>query len=298
MSELKNFMGDIIDIHGQHENQSLLDESTHIKFLDDFAEREIKEAKERYSKIYERYLELKQEITENFGDDKEKQRELDLLKYQYNEIEEVGLKKGEEEKLEDERQKVLNSEKIANSLEEASVQISGNVIDSISLSIRALEKIETIDKKYEEALNRLKSSYYDIQEFSRDIDGYKENAYFDEEERTNIETRLDLIYMLKRKYGNSIEEILKYSEEIKIRIEKIENSEEYVNKLKKEQLEVIQNMEELAKQIHKIRDKHAKILTEKVNKELKDLEMQNAKFSVQIEYIEDKKFGPNGLGNI
>lgn len=298
VSELRNFMREIIDIHGQHENQSLFDECTHIKFLDDFAEKEIKEEKEKYSKIYKRYLELKQEIAENFGDDKEKQRELDILKYQYNEIEEVNLKKGEEEGLESERKKILNSEKISNSLEETSTQISGNTIDSISLSIRALERIETIDKKYEEALNRLKSSYYDIQELSRDIEDYKADIYFDEQERTNIETRLDLIYMLKRKYGNTIEEILKYSEEIKTRIEKIENSEEYVNKLKTELKKIMGDMEELAERIHQKRNKYARILEEKVNKELKDLEMQNARFSVQIEYSEDKKFGPNGLDKV
>lgn len=93
VSELKGFMKNIIDIHGQHENVSLLDESTHIKFLDNFAGKEIIELKEKYKEKYKKYNELKEEISKNFGDDKEKQRELDLLKYQYNEIKDADLKK-------------------------------------------------------------------------------------------------------------------------------------------------------------------------------------------------------------
>jgi len=298
VSELKNFMRDIIDIHGQHENQSLLDQNTHIKFLDNFSGEELNTLKEKYSKMYQKYNELKEEISQNFGDDKEKQRELDLLKYQNTEIEEAELKEGEEEELEKTRQKILNSEKISNNLLEADTKINEVTIDAINESIRALEKIEMLDIKYKEALNTLKSIYYDIQELSRDINVYKEEVYFDEEERNKTETRLDLIYMLKRKYGNSIEEILKYNEEIKQRIEKIENSEEYVNRLKQELKALTQNMEKIAKDMNKIRCKNAKILEEKINKELKDLEMQNAKFVVEIEYNENKKFGPNGLDKI
>ena len=225
-------MKEIIDIHGQNENQLLLDENTHIKFLDNFAEKEISDLKIKYNEMYKKYNELKKEILLNFGDDKEKQRELDLLRYQNKEIEEAKLKIEEEEELDCIRNKMLNSEKIVNSLSEANVQISEIAIDSISTAVKALEKIEGIDIKYEKSLDNLKSIYYDIQELSRDMDEYKSNIYFDEEERNKVETRLDLIYILKRKYGNSIEEILKYNEEVKMRIEKIENAEEYVKNIK------------------------------------------------------------------
>ncbi len=291
-------MKTLIDIHGQHENQSLLDESTHIEFLDSFSEKEINDIKKEYIKFYKRFNELKDEISKNFGDDKEKQRELDLLRYQNREIEDANLKEKEEEELENIRSKILNSEKISNSLQEASIQISNVTIDSISSSVRALEKIEKMDKKYEESLSTLKSIYYDIQELSRDLEEYKDEVYFDEEARNNIEERLDLIYMLKRKYGNSVEEILKYSEEIKQRIEKIENSEEYVNKLKKELKEVINNMEDMCIKMNKIRYEYAKILEQRINKELIDLEMQNAKFSVAIQYNTNKQFGVNGLDKV
>ncbi len=296
VSELKNFMKDIIDIHGQNENQTLLDVNSHIKYIDEMASKDIHELKEEYQILYVKYNELKQEISKNFGDDKEKQRELDLLKYQVNEIEDAKLKRDEEEELENLRTKMMNSEKIAINLQEANAQINQGVIDGISLAIRAMEKIEGIDEKYQNSLNSMKSIYYDIQELSRDIEGYSEDAYFDEEERDKVEERLDLICTLKRKYGNSVEEILKYNEEIKDRIEKIENSEEYVNHLKEELKEVSNKMKKIAAEMNKIREDYAKTLSCKVNKELQELEMKNANFSVQIE--KEEKFNINGLDKV
>ena len=296
VSELKNFMIDKIDIHGQNENQSLLDTSKHIKYLDGFADEKIHDLKENYFKLYEKYILLKKEINKNYGDDKEKQRELDLLKYQKDEIKDASLRVGEEEELEEKRCKILNSEKISNNLNEASMQINENTIDSISLAIRALERIESIDSKYEKSLSSLKSIYYDIQELYRDLEDYKDETYFDEEERNKVEERLDVIYKLKRKYGNSIEEILKYNNEINERIEKIENSEEYVNSLKIELKEIKSKMNKMSEEMNKIRTKYAEILSNKINKELSDLEMKNAKFFVNINL--EEKFTSNGLDSV
>ena len=296
VTELKNFMKDIIDIHGQNENQSLLDTNMHIKYLDGFANEKISKLKEEYGIAYAKYIELKQEISKNFGDDKEKQRELDLLRYQKDEIEDANLKINEEDELEEIRSKMLNSEKISNNLNEASSQINEHAIDSISLAVRALEKIEGIDKKYSESLNSLKSVYYDIQELSRDLENYKEDTYFDEEERNKVEERLDTIYKLKRKYGNSIEEILKYNEEINERIEKIENSEEFVNNLKSELKEIKAKMQKLSSEMNKIRIEYAEVLNKRINKELSDLEMKDARFSVSIE--QEEKYNINGLDKV
>lgn len=298
VNELKTFMKDVLDIHGQHENQSLLDINTHLKYLDSIANSDISEIKEEYSKFYQKYNSIKEELNKNFGDDKEKQRELDLLKYQKNEIEEARLKENEEEELENIRNKMLNSEKISTNLNEANNQINNVAVDAISLAVRALERIDGIDEKYEKSLNNLKSIYYDIQELSRDIEEYSEDIEFDEEERDKVEERLDLIYTLKRKYGNSIQEIIKYDLEINERIEKIENSEEYINKLKQELKDITKEMEKLAIKINEIRVKYSKTLEKKINKELKDLEMPNARFSIKIEYDENNKFGPNGLDKV
>ena len=291
VNELKEFMKQFIEIHGQNDNQNLLDSKLHLKYLDEFIGIEILgEDKKKYEKLYNRYMEIKEELKNNYGDDKERQRKLDLLRYQTEEIEEAKLKENEESGLEEKRTLFLNSEKIVENLNEADNLLSENTIDSLSMAIRALEKIEDIDKKYEKASNSLKSSYYELQELARDISGYKEEVYFDEEERNNIEERLDIIYSLKRKYGNSIKEILAYNKQIRKEIEHIENLEEYNNKLKVELKKIEKEMNVLGKKISDMRTEYAEKLSKSINQELVDLEMKNAKIKVKVEYKEEEFF--------
>ena len=297
VAELKNFMSNYIEIHGQNDNQQLLDSRTHIKYLDSFIGKEIFELEKDYKEKYVRYNEIKRELRENYGDEKEKQRKLDLLKYQLNEIKEAKLKSGEEELLNEKRNIFMNSEKIAKNLSEADMAIGENTIDIIGTAIRALEKIEDIDKRYQETVSNLKESYYQIQEISRDISNYLEDVEFDEQEREEIETRLDTIYNLKRKYGNNIEEILKYAEDIEDEIRKIENVDEYNNKLKKEQNQIQNEMNQIASQIGEIRKRYAQDLNEKINKELIDLEMKNAKINVKVDY-KTNEFFENGKDQV
>ena len=284
VAELKNFMSNYIEIHGQNANQQLFDNKTHIKYLDNFIGKEIFDLKVEYKNKYTRYNEIKRELRENYGDEKEKQRKLDLLRYQLNEIQEAKLKTGEEEKLEEKRKIILNSEKIAKNLSEANNAVGENVIDMLSTAIRALEKIEEIDSKYTETIENLRNSYYNLQEISRDINNYMEDIEFDEQEIEKIETRLDTIYNLKRKYGNNIEEILKYGEEVKTEIDKIENVDKYNEQLKKEQKELENEMTKLAEKISEIRKEEAQKLSSKINKELLDLEMTNAIINIKVEY--------------
>ena len=290
VTELKDFMKQFIEIHGQNENQDLLDNKLHLSYLDGFIGDKINNKKLEYQGLYEKYCDIKHELANNFGDEKERQRKLDLLEYQVKEIEEANLKVGEEEELEEKRKLIVNSEKIVENLQEADQLISENSIDSISMAIRALEKIELIDNKYEKASNDLKSIYYELQELSRDVNDYKNDIYFDEEERDFVEERLNLIYSLKRKYGNTIEEILKYCDEIKSEIEHIENLEEYNNKLRKEQKKLVEGMDKLAVEMNGIRKQYATFLSENINNELEDLEMKNAKVNVKVEYLENEYF--------
>ncbi len=287
VNELKEFMSNFIEIHGQNDNQNLLDNRKHITYLDNFSGEKLQKNKEEYEKLYEERNQIKQELKDNFGDEKEKQRKLDLLQYQVNEIEEAKLKLEEETELEEKRKIMSNAEKISDNLNEADNLISENSIDTISMAIRALEKIENIDEKYEKVSGSLKTIYYELQELSRDISSYTKDIYFDEEERNYIEERLNLIYSLKRKYGNSIKEILKYSEETKKEIEHIENLEEYNNKLKSRQKEIENQMDKLAKEMNKIRQENAQSLSKQINQELIDLEMKNAKINIHIEYKQE-----------
>ncbi len=296
VSELKEFMKNIIDIHGQHDNQTLLDKASHIGYLDSFIGKEILQTKLEYKKLFERYNEIKLELKNNYGDDKEKQRKLDLLKYQLNEIEEVSLKDGEDELLEEQRKIMMNSEKIADSLNVSDDALSNQTIDSINVAIRALEKIEDIDEKYSKKLSELKNIYYDIQEIARDINGMKDDISFDEEERNKLEERLDIIFSLKRKYGNSIKEILNYKEQVKNEIYEIENLDEINNKLKQELENVEENMKKLANTMHEIRVKQAVNLSKQINNELQDLEMKNAEFEASV--ILENEFNKNGLDTV
>lgn len=193
---------------------------------------------------------------------------------------------------------MLNSEKISEGLSEATLEIGENAIDSISKAVRALEKIESLDKSYEEKLNNLKSIYYDLQELARDVDGLKEDIDFDEKERQKVEQRLDLIFSLKRKYGNTIQEILDYKNEIQEEIEQIENLEEYTNGLKQKLEELEKEMLVLSKTMNEIRNKNAKTLSNKISEELQDLEMKHANFNIQVVFNNEKDFNKNGLDKV
>ena len=290
VNELKEFMRKIIEIHGQNDSQNLLDNKEHLKYLDNFIGKDIKSLKEKYKEQYVRYLEIKKELKENYGDEKERQRKLDLLKYQFQEIEEAGLIDGEEEELSNKQKLIVNAEKIAKTLQEVDLAIGENAIDIISNSIRNLEKIESFDSKYQETANNLKSAYYELQEVSRDITNYKDEVDFDEDEQKQIEERLDLIFSLKRKYGNSIKEILEYKEEVEKEIYRIDNLEEYTNNLKEEQKEVTKKLDNLAEEIHKLREKKAIELSKEINKNLQDLEMKNAVVNIHTDYIEEEYY--------
>lgn len=284
VAELKKFMSNYIEIHGQNDNQKLLDSKTHIKYLDSFIGKEINGLQDEYKKRYNKYNEIKKELRENYGDEKEKQRKLDLLRYQANEITEANLKIGEEEKLEEKRKIIANSEKIAKSLQDADIALGENTIDLIGKAIKSLEKIESIDTKYEKTVSELKNVYYEIQEISRDISCFNDDVEFNEQEIEETESRLDNIYNLKRKYGNNIEEILKYKEEVEQEITKIENLEEHNNQLKLEQKEIEKEMNQIAEKMSEIRKRYAEELNKRINAEVLELEMKNAKINVKVEY--------------
>ena len=154
-----------------------------------------------------------------------------------------------------------------------------------------------MNSAYQKIAENLQNVYYDLEEAGRDISSLNTEVVFDEEERVQIEERLDLIFSLKRKYGNSIQEILEYNDKIKKELYEIEHLEEYRNKLKKEVEQLEKQMLDIAKQMHEIRETTAIELNQKITEELADLEMKNARFKADIEYNE-KEFNQNGLDKI
>ena len=297
VAELKEFMSKKIDIHGQNDNLNLLDTNNQIEYLDNFSDEEIHELKDNYRSLYEKYLYVKNELNSNYGDEKEKQRKLDLLRYQVNEIEEANLKVREEEELENENKLINNSEKIYNNLYKANELIENSAIESISTAVRNMEKIEEYSKEYENISKALKSVYYDLQEINRDLQDSNNDIYFDENKKIEIAERLDLIYTLKRKYGNNIQEILEYKIELEKEIQQIEGLEDYINKLNTQKQELEIKMKKIAEELNIIRNKNAVKLSKGINKELKDLEMTNSEFNVEVKYLENE-FNKNGLNSV
>ncbi len=282
VNELKMFMKNIIDIHGQYDNQTLMDTEFHTKYLDKFIGKEMTNDLIKYNQLFTEYKELKTKLKNNYGSEIEKQRKLDLLQYQYKEIKNAKLKNGEDEDLENKRKLIMNSEKVAESLNCVSNNLGETAIDVINDSIRALEKIEQVDEKYSKKLTELKNIYYDVQELSRDVDDMKNEVYFDEEERNEIEERLDEIHSLKRKYGNTIADILNYEIELEEEINRIESLDEENQKTKDQIRKIEKEMDNLCANITEKRQQNSNILNAKINKELMELEMKNAKFNAKI----------------
>lgn len=273
-----------------------MEKETHIEYLDKFAGTEIQKLAKEYSTLYEKRAELKQELKRNYGDEKEKQRKLDLLKYQVNEIESAKLLPNEEEELNAKRQIMLNSELIMENIKSADYNVNEVAIEAVNTAVRGLEKIAELDNKYSNVLEELRNTYYELEESGRDIASLNEDNCFEEEDRTKIEERLDIIFSLKRKYGSNIEEILEYCDKIKKELYEIENLEEYTNKIKKEIKELEQKMLAIAEKMNDIREKTAKILDEKITNELSDLEMKSAKFQVKIE--KETELNKNGINTV
>lgn len=296
VNELREYMKNIIDIHGQFDNQTLFDTKYHTKYLDEFIGEKIKNIKNEYQEKFKIYNEVNEKLLKNFGDDKERKRELDLLNYEIHEIEIANLKDGEEEELENEKQIIENSEKINENLNIIDTNLGNTAIDAISLSIKSLEKIENVDETFKEKLSELKNIYYEVQELSRDVSDIKEETTFDEEERDKVEERLDLIHNLKRKYGNSIKEILEYYNSLTKKVKHIESLDEENLKLKNELRTIENEMTKSCEKIQILREEFRIKLNDKINNELSELEMKNARFDAK--QINDEKYTVDGKSHI
>ncbi len=297
VSELKAYMKDIVDIHGQYDNQNLMDAKEHINFVDAFSKDELNDKLKEYKEYLYKYNEIKKELKKNYGNDIERQRKLDLLRYQLNEIIEANLSVNEEESLNDKKKILQNSEKITEGLTLTKYKLEEQVIDSLDEIIISLSKISSLDVRYDNYLKEVQDAYYALTDTLDGVSNILESLEFDEDENNLICSRLELINNLKRKYGNSISEILDYSNNIEKQIAEIENLEEYNNKLKVKQSDIEDKLLTIGKDIHNIRAKYSNILEDSVNKELKALEMKNARFKINILY-DEKNFKENGLDTI
>lgn len=287
VSFLKEISNYLIDIHGQHQNQVLFDKDTHIDFLDLFGEELLYESKSDYEKTYIEYNEVKKALnvlTEN-KDDMQIQREIDLIKFQINEIESANLNENEYEDLLKQRDVYRNGEKIFTNLNNAYLNLydgSINSVDLISKSLGDLGAIAQYDEKLNDYNDTIERIMYELQDISRDIRSYKENIDFSPYELEQIEQRVDEINTLRRKYGDTIEEILAYKDKINERLDEILNRDEKVEELKLKFKKVEDILVIKAEKLTQKRKEVARNLQEKLLYELKSLNMKNVVFEVSF----------------
>ena len=310
VSALK-FIGQLlVDIHGQHDNQSLLQTENHIDFLDAFIGEEIIAIKSEYTVKLNQLKTLRSELASLVGDPEERARKIDLLEFQIKEISDANLTIGEEDELIQKKLRLANAEKVANTLSNAYEILSGSgfkgssIHSELNCVARDISQISFIDEKYSTAMNVLEEISYNIQELSRDIRVWRDDVEYNPQLLEQIEERLDLISRLKRKYGKDIDSILSYNDKIGNELEDIENSEERVKQISVKIDSLTTELIELSTNMSKKRSELGKVLESKIVKELEELEMRNTRFIVNVEFdSHDEReglpqFNINGLNKV
>lgn len=272
-----------IDIHGQHEHQSLLNEKNHLQILDAYAKREYKGLKEKLSDAYHEYIRVKHEFNEASLDTEQRARELSFLQYEAEEIEHAALTAGEDEDLEMQYRRFANGKQIMGGIgqvyeltsENGAAQMTGHAVLEIAKISAYDEKVRQLEEQLTEIDNLLN-------DFNRELSGYLDDADFDEERFYEIEKRLDLINGLKAKYGGTIEKILSEYEHKLERIEKLSDYDAYLSGLS-QKLEMKETeLETLCKRLSAIRQKQASKLSKKIKSALIDLNFLDVQFEISL----------------
>ncbi len=290
---LKQIGKALVDIHGQHEHQSLLEPSNHLRFLDAFGGDEVLNLKERYANLYRQLMQIEREIAELQQSERDRMQRLDLLRYQADEIDKANLREGEEEELLQERQLLANAERIVERVNYAVQRLmeDGGALDKLGDAIQTLKDIIHLDPALGEWQNALSQAFDTIQEVGFELERYASRVEFNPERLDEVESRLDLIRRLKRKYGDTISAILQYREQIERELQKLETSEERLEALQKERERLRNELAEAAFALSQARQEIARQLEKTVQNHLKALMMERARFKIAVDRIPD----PNGL---
>ncbi|MCJ7657301.1 MAG: DNA repair protein RecN [Candidatus Atribacteria bacterium] len=314
LSTLQEIGTFLVDLHGQHNHQSLLDPTKHIDLMDNLGgDKMIKHRKELFDN-YRRWREKSKKLFQLLKDKEENLKKIDFLKFQLEEIDKTSLVKGEDKILEEEEMVLKNAEKIIGTMEKANFILyeggleQSSVRDSLNEVSVDLGEIASLDRRIEKIRENLKEVGYQFEDIVNEIVKYKDEINLDSQKLKEVESRLNLINSLKSKYGSTIEEILAYQQKIYQELEAIDYSEDKLEKLKEE----INSLEDIISAIsHHLninRRKIAEDLQKMVVKELEDLNMKRCQFKVSINAYEDDngieidgkkyKIGPKGIDDI
>ena len=283
ISQLKEVAGILIDIHGQHEHQSLLYKKNHLTILDAFAKDEIKEVKENTADTYSIYKKYREELEAANLDEKERNKEMSFLEFEISEIQNANLKENEDEALEEQYRRMVNGKKITGNLEEAygyTARANHNASDCLSRAIHCLQEAARYDEYAGTLYNQLAEVDSLLNDFNRELSDYSESFEFSDEEFYEVENRLNEINRLKAKYGNTIDEILAYCAEKEETLTRLQDYDAYLEdlrrKLQKAEADVKHNSEKLSG----LRKEAAKELTVAIKSGLLDLNFLDVKFEM------------------
>lgn len=297
---LKNVMSLLIDIHGQHDHQSLLYKKNHLDILDKFAKDSILELKEQIKEEYSKYTKLIKKLEEFNIDEGQKAREIEFAEYEVNEIESANLKPEEDVQVEEEFKKLSNSKEIVSALSEIynalSYETAGGLGDIINKAVMDINSIKGMDEK----ISQFQTELYDIDNLCRELTSqiydYNSGMDFNPEYVREVEERLDVINHLKLKYGNNIEEILRYKEEKEEYLEKLNNMTDEMESVKNQISELEGTLNNLCTKLSEQRKKAVKELEVLVKQALVDLNFIAVEFEIQI--TRKESIGENGFDNV
>lgn len=289
LQDLRKVMQELLDIHGQHETQTLLKQKYHLKLLDDYAEDKYLSTKEKYKNVFNQYKSKTKELEELESADQALLQRLDLMKFQYEELEEASLKEGEIEQLEVDIRRIQNSEKLSMALNNAHVTLT----DEHAITDRLYElsnHLQSIDDILPDKFSKLKEDidqfYYTLEDAKHELYDEMSNTEFDEQMLNELESRMNLLNNLKRKYGKDINELITYKDKLQNEIDKIENYEESTSQLREEISQLYDEVMSKGKLLSKERRTVARTLRDHIVSEIQNLQMKNANLEISFQLLD------------
>ncbi|MDV2580939.1 DNA repair protein RecN [Alkalibacillus haloalkaliphilus] len=284
LAVLKELGAHLIDIHSQHETQSLMNPERHIELLDFFDRDGLDQTKEHYHELYNHLQSLKKKYEELSNNEQEIAQRIDLLKFQHNELSEAQLQLGEDDQLEEERSHLMNYERIFEGLNTTyqSLSAENHAMDFLGHAMSALEQLEDVDHDFEELSKQLKANYYSLEELSFDLRNRLDQLEFQPNRLDEIETRLFEINRLKRKYGKEVNELMTHMAQMEEELEQLENKDSHLQSLEHEIKEAEKDALTEAEHLHKLRKEIAEKLILAIQHELQDLYLEKAQFDVEF----------------
>ena len=296
MGTLREAAALLIDIHGQHDNQTLLNRKNHLALLDLFAGAEIRPVKENMAESYHTYQKITRQLEESSLDDDSRRRELSLAEFEVNEIENASLAEGEDDELEELYRRMTESRKVTQSIAETyqytAEDTAANASDCLSRAIRSLQEISDFDDSAAQLYSQLLDADSLLNDFNRELSEYAKSFEFSEEEFSETEERLNLINHLKAKYGKTVTDILTYCDEKKRRIEELNDYDSFIKDLEDKKEKALKNVETVSQKLHEIREKYAAVFADEIKKQMLELNFLDTRIEMRLTDI--GRYSANG----